>query len=967
MRISKPEWLHHDADKKKLTAIFSLDFDPSGRRLATAGMDNKVRLWSTRAITGAESEPRLLSTLSAHSGAVMCVRFSHGAGRYLASGADDMVVLIWERDTGEAVGGNIAGAGNVETWRPVRRLTGHESDVCDVAWAPRNRFLATCGLDNNVFVWDGATFERVAKLTGHQQFVKGLTFDPAGKYLATQADDKTLRVWRTSDWQLQTVVSAPFQDNIFSTYFRRPSWAPDGDCIAAANAANGKVPVAALIAREKWTADLSFVGHHAAIEAVRFCPRVFRAPGAGPPETVSICAAGAQDRSVSVWLTSQPVPLVVAPNLFAANLLDLAWHVPEEEPPAGDADPVVALLAACSHDGSVALAEFRRSELGGPVPAAEQEDMLVRHGWIRSAHVPGRKLAGLAYIYESDGEGAGGSGGLAAQGPQPMAESVAQLRLEEEQKEEGRRGAELPVPRDARIAQIVDALAQPLAQPLAAVDPAPQPQPEAMPVPVRTENGRRRVAPLFVRPLGGHTPASPVPAAEAVPQTGPRAAEGPAANAVASERHAVVAPARIEAQILGTQHMHSGGATDDGEAAGAQIVLGPQTLVHAQSISAARVHLAVPAVVAQLAAKADRRGFVAHNPRKAGQAARLVCGRAGAAPTWTRQLPRAAVMLAAGPRTVAVCLQDGSLHWFDAESGARRAVPLVGEALPAHLVCRARFCLLLDCVGQLSVWDTDALRAVITRVSIAPLLYSAQLPGAGASDDETGERSPKRPRAEDDARTLPAPPRRAAPALAAVDVSDAGAAIVRLADGRAFAYSPDLATWGCIGDAGAYAQSDFCVRASAAPPADSRALELIQAACARDAGPAAGRGAVRREPADVRRAATLDHLEHQLLAADAIGSGPDVLRFAELLARHLAQCGDAPRATHWLLELLGPPLVRGLSPPADAAADWRPAMAGVPKRRLLQRVLPILSANRHLQSLVAEYSRALDTLLADPL
>ncbi|KAJ2465330.1 HIR complex subunit, partial [Coemansia sp. RSA 2320] len=111
MRIIKPEWLRHDSDKKHLTSIFSVDFHPDGTRLATAGMDNKIRLWSTPAI--AEQNPqenkdrRLLATLSAHSGAVMCVRFSHGAGRYLASGADDMVVLIWERDDSDAGTGNI--------------------------------------------------------------------------------------------------------------------------------------------------------------------------------------------------------------------------------------------------------------------------------------------------------------------------------------------------------------------------------------------------------------------------------------------------------------------------------------------------------------------------------------------------------------------------------------------------------------------------------------------------------------------------------------------------------------------------------------------------------------------------------------------------------------------------------------------------------------------------------------------
>ncbi|KAJ2134221.1 HIR complex subunit, partial [Coemansia sp. RSA 788] len=427
MRITKPEWLHHDADKKKLTAIFSVDFHPDGQRLATGGMDNKVRVWSTHAITHNDSaQPHApLATLAAHGGAVMCVRFSPNA-RYLASGADDTVVLIWEQDTHADYSG--LGDGSLsegsEVWRPVRRLAGHASDVCDLAWSPDARFLASCGLDNRVLIWDTRTFTQVAELTAHTQFVKGVTFDPAGKYVATQSDDKTLRIWRTSDWALHATVSAPFQDNIFSTYFRRPSWSPDGACIAAANAANGRVPVAAIVQRAAaWPTDLSFVGHHAAIEAVQFSPRIVSIDGT----QTSVCAAAGQDRSVSVWLTSQPVPLTAATALFAGSVFDLAWHIPEPSSYESEDDPVVARLAACSFDGTVALLEFSRSELGSPIPIPDQGAMLAAHGWSR----PYKSARTLADLHCSDGSNNdddydGNSDGR----PRPIAETVAQIHLE---------------------------------------------------------------------------------------------------------------------------------------------------------------------------------------------------------------------------------------------------------------------------------------------------------------------------------------------------------------------------------------------------------------------------------------------------------------------------------------------------------------------------------------------------------
>lgn len=64
---------------------------------------------------------------------------------------------------------------NVEGWKPLKRLPGHESgsyqldsspkiskyrgftDVTDIAWSPGDRYLASVGLDSQVMVWCGFT------------------------------------------------------------------------------------------------------------------------------------------------------------------------------------------------------------------------------------------------------------------------------------------------------------------------------------------------------------------------------------------------------------------------------------------------------------------------------------------------------------------------------------------------------------------------------------------------------------------------------------------------------------------------------------------------------------------------------------------------------------------------------------------------------------------------------------------
>ncbi|KAJ2738870.1 HIR complex subunit [Coemansia sp. Cherry 401B] len=926
MRISKPAWLHHDADKKTATAIFSVDFHPDGQRLATGGMDGKVRLWRTDALRGGSDEPRL-ATLAAHTGAVLCVRFSHGRGQFLATGSDDMVVLVWELDRGAdyaGLGAGSLGDAGSEVWRPTRRLTGHASDVCDMAWSPQNRYLATCGLDNRVLVWDARRgFARVATLDAHTGFVKGVTFDPAGKYLASQSDDKTLRIWRTSDWAPAATVDAPFADNIFSTYFRRPSWAPDGSCVAAANAANGRVPVAAVVRRAAgWPADTSFVGHHAAIECVRFSPRVFRVGDA----SACVCAAAGQDRGVSVWLTSQPVPLAAATGLFAGSVFDLAWHSPEPASCGAGDDAVVALLAACSFDGSVALLELTRAELGAPVPAAEQGAMLAAHGCTR-AYAAAATLADLHELSDDDAAG--------SQGGHVIAETVEQVQLEglkasaeqsksiaeESKAEQPQAPAEAPEP----IAEESKASAE---EPKALTD-------TPMPVPVRTKDGRKRVAPVFVRPLGRTAQNSNSTSSAHSRSSAP-------AMTVSADppRLPLDAPLWIEARVLATRQQIEDSKdprqqTDDKDPPLLATVADAPAL--AQPIAAARMRLHVPRAVAQLASDGPHASVVAYNGARG---VRLACAQPAG---WTAHLPGACTCLAASAQVAAVALADRTLHWLDAQSGARLQPPLALDAPAVLLRCERAWCLALDAAGLLSVYDTQAARALIDHVSLAPLL------------------------AEPDT------------AVTGVMLTRRGGCVVQCSDGRAHAYHRGLRAWLRVADPHAHAASDFRVHASANAPvatagdfaafarthAAGSQLEGIQESAALQRQ-RCGRGEPEdgsaRVSAAARLAATVDHLEQQLLAAAAIDSADDVVRFADLLARRLAQLGDSRRAAHWLGALLGPALVPGLAP-ADDGDGWQPCLAGVPKRQLLRRMLGILATNRHLQALVSEYLGVLDGLV----
>ncbi|RXW22218.1 hypothetical protein EST38_g3631 [Candolleomyces aberdarensis] len=309
-----------------------------------------------------------------HTGPVLVVRWAHN-GRWLASGSDDEIVMIWDMDPNAR--GKVWGSDeiNVEGWKPLKRLPGHDSaDVTDIGWSPADRYLASVGLDSKVIIWDGYTLECVRKLEQHQGFVKGVCWDPVGEFLATQSDDKTVKIWRTTDWSLEAEVTKPFEDSPGSTFFRRLSWSPDGAHITASNATNNKgfVFIAAVITRNTWTSDISLVGHENTVEVATYNPHIFLRNSSAPVSTSNICsvvALGADDRSVSVWQTKSARPLIVAKEVFDRQIMDLSWSW----------DGLT--LYAASSDGTIAVFNFTSEELEGIAPHSVQEQYLSKFGF----------------------------------------------------------------------------------------------------------------------------------------------------------------------------------------------------------------------------------------------------------------------------------------------------------------------------------------------------------------------------------------------------------------------------------------------------------------------------------------------------------------------------------------------------------------------------------------------------------
>ncbi|XP_071534897.1 protein HIRA isoform X2 [Panulirus ornatus] len=454
MQLLKPAWVNHDGSK----AIFSVDLHPDGSRFATGGQgqdsSGRVVVWNIKPVVSEKDEedekvPKLLCQLDQHLGCVNSVRWSCN-GRFLATAGDDKVIIIWQQSSyggGAVFGSNVV---NVESWRSVATLRGHDGDILDVAWSPGDVWLASASIDNNVIIWNTAKWpEQVRVLRGHSGLVKGVTWDPVGRYLTSQADDKSLRIWRTTDWTTEEKIVDPFTECGGTTTVLRPSWSPDGQYLVSAHAMNNGGPTAQIIERDGWNTDKDFVGHRKPITCVRFNPNILKKVDSKTGKSVQYCcvAIGSRDRSISIWFTSLKRPLVVVHDIFDDSVLDLSWS------------SCGRYLMAVSKDGTLAFINFSVDEIGCPLSEDETNNL----------HM---KLYGKSAV-------------TSATSVNPtIIENPELLRLREEERIR------------AKAASASEQSQRP-------VPSTPQRAPINKQIETRTADGKRRITPMFIPPTEG--------------------------------------------------------------------------------------------------------------------------------------------------------------------------------------------------------------------------------------------------------------------------------------------------------------------------------------------------------------------------------------------------------------------------------------------------------------------------------
>jgi len=236
--------VHEAALSGHTDVIRSLDFSSDGRWLASAGSDQSLRIWP--AATPAAATPALIIE-QAHVGPIWKVAFAPGADRLASAGEDGVVrlwtptkstptaelrghsgpviALAWSPDGRTLVTGGRDGMmllWDLASGRPKAKLAGHRGTVSAIEFSPDGSYLASGGTAGEIHLWNLKEKGGDTLIDRLDDMVKAIAFSPDGSLLAVGCFDKKLRIYQVQQKKLFLTLSA-HQDALMALAF-----SPDG-------------------------------------------------------------------------------------------------------------------------------------------------------------------------------------------------------------------------------------------------------------------------------------------------------------------------------------------------------------------------------------------------------------------------------------------------------------------------------------------------------------------------------------------------------------------------------------------------------------------------------------------------------------------------------------------------------------------------------------------------------------------
>ncbi|MBD2564285.1 MULTISPECIES: WD40 domain-containing protein [Nostoc] len=201
--------------------IYSLDTSSNGQIIASASLDNTVKLWNLQ--TG-----NLVQTQTFfRKDPIHCVKFSPD-GKFIASGGENKYKNLNTKNTSIYLWGQ-------ETIKSIDTLSAHSLRINCLIFSPDCRFLVSGSNDKTIKIWDVETKQLIHNLIGHSYNVRCVAITPDGKTVISSGGGG-IKFWCITTGKLLFTLS---KDLEYVDYF---AISPDGKLLAS-NAGNRKVRV----------------------------------------------------------------------------------------------------------------------------------------------------------------------------------------------------------------------------------------------------------------------------------------------------------------------------------------------------------------------------------------------------------------------------------------------------------------------------------------------------------------------------------------------------------------------------------------------------------------------------------------------------------------------------------------------------------------------------------------------------
>lgn len=212
-----PKETHQTKEFKHEVALTTLGVDPQGRYVAAGAEDLDVHLWDLE--TGEKQ------TLKGHKSWVRSIDFTPDGARML-SACWGGVIQIWDSAQAEVA--------------LIRSVKAHQGSARFVRVNREGTQFATCGNDLLVKVWNLEDGELLHEFAGHERHVYGVDFHPEGTHIVSQDLMGNIYIWDLKTSKLDRKVDASVMtgyDNKFAADMggaRDMAFHPDGSQWASA-------------------------------------------------------------------------------------------------------------------------------------------------------------------------------------------------------------------------------------------------------------------------------------------------------------------------------------------------------------------------------------------------------------------------------------------------------------------------------------------------------------------------------------------------------------------------------------------------------------------------------------------------------------------------------------------------------------------------------------------------------------